>query len=134
MVSGMGRKRLAQHAADSDMLVDLLQRMFDLMGPLTPDSGLSHIPGLRQYTVGQLGGLGAEMVTAMHRAAHGMPGNVPSLGQLNGWRVEATSLTSLLSVHDSEWYSDYWRQKFQSGFKVPKPLAADLERQGIATR
>ena len=106
--------------------------MFDVIGT-NPESGLWHIPGLRQSMVGQCGANGAEMVSALHRAAHDLPANLPALSRLNQWRQEAFALTSLLAQYDSEWYVNYWDSKFRSGVKIPRQLATLMRQQGVSS-
>jgi hypothetical protein len=124
------RKRIAQHAADADLLVDLLQRLMNLADDYKPGSPLDNAV-LDSFAIRNAGIRGAQYVNAMHSAAHGLSSNPPAMSDLNAWRVEATNLTSSLARYDTEWYADYWHKKFIAGVRPPRELDAALRRQGV---
>jgi hypothetical protein len=125
------RKRIAQHAADADLLVDLLQRLTNLLDDYKPGDPIGESNEANPFTIRRSGIRGAEYVSAMHAAAHGQPSNLPTMSDLNAWRVEATKLTSRLAKYDTEWYADYWHEKLMSGVRAPRELDAAPRRQGF---
>jgi hypothetical protein len=69
----------------------------------------------------------------MHDSAHGLHSiyPLPSLSELNAWRIKATEMTSLLAICDSDWYQTYWADKVRSGTSIPRNLKKELQQKGI---
>jgi hypothetical protein len=129
-VRGLAR-RVAQHAADAELLLDLLEELYLVLGR-DQDPGGPPWPYTRDE-VADIGRRGNQYVNAMHDSAHGLQSiyPLPSLTELNAWRATATTMTSLLASCDSEWYENYWAEKLRARTSIPRKLKKELHHSGV---
>ena len=123
------RRRAAQHAASTDLLVPAVGHIRDLIRDGGDDAPIARELDMSSEEVSRFWAVGRVYVKGMHALAHRERPHgtyVPSLAELGQWRYIATRMTSILAVFDADWYEGFWSGVLGSRDRLPAQVRRQL--------